>query len=439
MSERTWTVAEIGARIAHVVTERMAASFWVRGEVADVSRTSRGSAFLSLVETDAAGRVVARLPVTLSPGKARLVDRRMARVGQPLVEGIEVRIRGHLDYYAPAGRLTLSLDDVDPAHTAGAMALARRALLDALRAEGLLSANAARPLPRLPLRLGLVTRGGSQAFHDLTDELARSGLPFRVTLVSSTVQGVHAPAELTAAVTRLCRRTDLDLVLVTRGGGAEVELATFDHPDVARAVAGAALQVWTGIGHHLDEPVTERVAARAFKTPTALAQGVVEAVLDAVGTTEQRWQDITRSASAHLGRARGRLDTAGRRTQSARLVLRAASGRLDGAAHRLGAAGQRCVDAHHARLDVTAGRVRTGARATTARASSRLAVTAGLIDAYDPARLLARGWSVTATADGDLVTGPVPAGTRLRTTTKGGTIPSEVIDDDGEDDSTGGG
>lgn len=426
MSERTWTVAEIGARIQQVVEDRMAARFWVRGEVADVSRTQRGTAFIELVQTDGRGRTIARLPVTMSPGKARLVDRRMARVGQPLAKGIEVRVRGHMAYFAPGGRLSLDLDDIDPAHTAGAMALARRELLAALVAEGLDAANAALPTPLLPLRLGLVTRAGSRAYHDLVDELAASRLPFRIELVDAHVQGVHAPQELAAALAALGRR-DLDLLLLCRGGGGDVDLSTFDHPLVARAVAGAPLPVWTGIGHHLDTPVAEQVAARALKTPTALAQAVVARVVEAVGRTEATWEGIAAASRQHLRRADARLDLAGRRTQAARVALRGATARLDHRAHRLEGAARRSLADRHRALDVAEGRVGTAAAGVTASATHRLDRLDALVQAYDPQRLLARGWSVTQLADGTLVTGPQPPGTRLRTTTRGGTLTSEVL------------
>lgn len=430
MSERTWTVAEIGARVEQVVQQRMGNRFWVRGEIADLSRTSRGMVFLSLVQTDHRGQVIARLPTILSPGKARLVDRRMARVGQPLAEGIEVRIRAHLEWWTPGGRLSLALDDVDPAHTAGAMALARRDLLAQLEAEGLVGANALRSLPRLPLRLGLVTRRDSQAYHDLMDELTAAALPFQVTLVSAGVQGIHAPGELRAALQTLGGRGDLDLILLTRGGGAEIELATFDHPDVARAVATCPLPVWTGIGHHLDTPVAELVAARALKTPTALGQAVVATVIASIADTEARWQAISSATRHHLRQAAGRLDAATRRTQSARVALRGAAGRLDAGLHRLDTAGRRAIGDHHRRLDGAHQRLHHAATTTIGDKRRRLHVQEELLQAYDPARLLARGWTVTTTPDGALVRTPPPTGTRLLTTTQGGIITSEVVPTD---------
>lgn len=386
MSQRTWTPSEIGARIEQVVGERMAASFWVRGEIADLGRSARGMAFLTLVETDDTGRVVARLPGTLRPGKARLVDRRMARVGQPLTEGIEIRLRGHLEYFTPGGRLSLAVDDVDPAHTAGAMALARRALLQRLQQDGLMTANAGRRLPRLPLRVGLVTKSNSQAYHDLVSELQAARYPVAITLVSSSVQGIHAPAELKAALRTLGKRDDLDLILLCRGGGAEVDLATFDDPGVARAVAGSPVQVWTGIGHHLDQPVCELLAARAFKTPTALAQGLVRHLDQTVQAIEICWGDIASTATSHLTRASGRLDAAEARMERA-------------------------------------------GTSVLARTRAGLDSTANLIDAYDPARMLALGWSVTTTQNGTLVTAPMDIGTRLLTTTRGGTLTSEVTEE----------
>lgn len=408
MSDKTWTPSQIGSRIEQVVTQKMAASFWVRGEIADLSRTARGAVFMSLVETDDSNRVVARLPITLSPGKVRLVDRRMARVGQPLCDGIQVRLRGHLSYYVRGGRLSLTLDDIDPAHTSGAMALARRALLQALDDEGLMQTNAARPLTRLPLRLGLITSGGSRAYHDVVAELSASRLPFVIILATVNVQGVHAPGQLVAALAALDKVPGIDVILLSRGGGAEVDLATFDDGRLARAVAGCRRQIWTGIGHHLDQPVTELVAARAFKTPTALAQGIVAQVTDAIDTVERLWTTISRTSVGRIDRAAGALAMT---------------------TTRLHLGGDQVIQSHRQSLAAMSQRVRAGTDATLTRADRRLNATAALIDAYDPQRLLQRGWSVTTTTSGDLVTAPVPAGTRLQTITRGGPVLSEVIDE----------
>lgn len=406
--ERTWSVSAVARAISRVVDERMSTTMWIRGEVTGL-RERYGRLYFDLVDTDDDGRVMARLGVYAEPGKARLVERRMALAGQPFSDEVEVRIRGRLGYRASTSRMSLTLVDIDPAHTAGRLALQRRELLRSLAREGLLEANARAPLPRLPLRLGLITSPDSQAYHDVVDELRASGLPFDVRLVPSMVQGPRAPGALVDALTALAR-AEVDVTLLARGGGAEADLLAFDDETLSRAIAGHGRQVWTGIGHHLDTPVAEAVAARRFKTPTALAQGVVATVVEAVADTERCWDALSRRATGLFADAHRRLDLARSRLGRAHGSLRLVSSRLELASAQL----QRSA---HAALDGTA---------------RRLERAQALVDAHDPATLLARGWSLTHDADGRLVDGPRPPGTRLLTTTRGGTIASVVTADDPE-------
>ena len=95
--------------------------------------------------------------------------------GVKLTDGVEVRIRGRVDFYPPTGRLQLVMNGIDPVFTVGRLAADRERVLRMLAAEGLLRRNAERELGPVPLRVGLVTSGGSAAYHDFLQELAASG------------------------------------------------------------------------------------------------------------------------------------------------------------------------------------------------------------------------------------------------------------------------
>ena len=156
----------------------------------------------------------------------------------------------------------------------GRLAAQRAQLLRTLEAEGCCDGNAARPVPEVPLHVGLVASPGTEGYRDFLGQLTGSGFGFRVH-VPVTVQGRDAPAAVAAAVTALCRR-DCDLVVVVRGGGARADLAAFESEVVARAVAGATKPVFTGIGHTGDESVADLVANRVCITPTECGHQIVQ-------------------------------------------------------------------------------------------------------------------------------------------------------------------
>lgn len=400
----TWTVAELSAAIGERVRAAFPAEVWVRGEIHDLSRARSGHVYFTLRDAEQ-GPGGSQLPVMLSSTNKVRVNRLLLRGGDRvrMTDGTEVRIRGRLDWYEPRGQLQLLMTSIDPAFTLGQLAAARAELLDRLRAEDLVDANSRLPLPVAPLRIGLVTSVGSAAEADVLDELLRSGFRFEVSVADVRVQGPEAPGAVAGAITGLAR-SQVDVVIVARGGGAATDLAAFDTELVARAIAGAATPVITGIGHETDRSVADEVAHVAAKTPTAAAQHVVGLVALALERAEQSWTRIAVRATHALDRAGTDLDRArDRAALAARGATHRELGRIDDAGARLRRCAGGLLDGAGADLDDIARRLASGARRRVERAADRLDVLAARTDALDPARALARGWSIARGPDGHVV------------------------------------
>jgi exodeoxyribonuclease VII large subunit len=323
-------------------------------------------------------------------------------------DGIEVRIRVEVRWFAARSQISLRMLGIDPTFTLGRLAEQRALLLRRLAADGLLDAQRRLPMPAVPLRVGLVTSLGSAAHADVHRTLGESGLGFRVVECDSRVQGVGAEAALAAGL-RAVARVGVDVICLVRGGGARTDLAAFDGEELARAIADLEVPVLTGIGHETDTSVADEVAWQRHVTPTACAAHLVDRVRSFCGRRDELLARCLRAATAATGRSADHLERgAGRLGGAARRHLRDADRSLDRAAGDL------------ARRSTVA--VRTAADALDQRAAR--------VAAHDPARLLARGWSVTRTAGGSVVTDPsaAPPGTRLRTTTAGGEVASTVVD-----------
>ena len=401
---------------------------WVRGEIHDLTRARSGHVYFTLRDADR--DVTAQLSVMLSSTNKVRVNRLLLRGGGRvrMNDGTEVRIRGRLDWYEPRGQLQLQMTSIDPAFTLGQLAAARAELLDRLRAEGLVGANALLALPIAPLRIGLVTSAGSAAEADVVDELTRSGFRFEITRADVRVQGPEAPGAIAGAITGLAR-TRVDLVLVARGGGAATDLAAFDTELVARAIAAAGRPVITGIGHEVDRSVADEVAHTAAKTPTAAAQHVVGLVAVALERAEQAWLHIAvRSthvldrADAHLERSRARAAVA------ARSATHREQGRIDHAAGRLARCASSVLDGAERHLDDASRRLTATTQRRLDDASSRIDLLATRADLLDPAHVLARGWSIVRRDDGAVVRSvdDVEVGTALVIRVGDGTLHATV-------------
>lgn len=410
----TFTVKELCARFQDAIRHRFPDEIWVQGAISGLTRSGNGHVYFDLVDPNGElGRSTdAVVPVALFAPSKHLVNRILRKAGGiRMQDGVEIRIRGRVDYYPPQGRVQLVMSLIDPQFTLGQLVAARAELLERLAAEGLLEANHRRPFPALPLRVALVTSGGSAAFHDFVHQLEVSGYPFRVTLIDSRVQGVDAVPSLTAALDAAAD-LEVDVVAVVRGGGARTDLVAFDHERVARAIARCRHPVIVGVGHETDRSVADEVAQLSAKTPTASAVALVEVVA--------RFDDaLTRAANRLAGLAQ--------------LHVEAAQDRLLASGARLVGVAGRVVERNDVELRHAARRLGRSSERVVERADHRLAMARARLSALDPAAALRRGWTITHTESGQLVRsiGQVESGTRLRTTTMDGTIASTVESTDG--------
>ncbi|MEY2974050.1 MAG: exodeoxyribonuclease large subunit, partial [Actinomycetota bacterium] len=295
----TYTVGGLTEAINRRLREGFGRGVWVAGEVSGL-RASGAHLYFSLVE-DVDG-AKATLNVSLFANVKRAVMPKLAQNRVELVDGTKVRIRGTLDVYAPSGRLSLKVSDVDPQFTLGDISAARDAVMARLAADDLLDRNARLPLPIVPLRVGVVTSIGSAAWHDFRDEIVRSGYGFHLLGVDARVQGDQAEAMVVAGIGRAVALA-VDVVVVVRGGGARNDLAAFDSEGIARAIAMCPVPVWTGLGHEIDRTVADEVAHTAHKTPTACADALVDLVAARARSAEETWSAITAVATAQVAAA----------------------------------------------------------------------------------------------------------------------------------------
>jgi exodeoxyribonuclease VII large subunit len=451
--EPTLTVGQLGALIGDALSAAAPASLWVRGEVSHLQTSSNGHSYFELVEKD--GRrdeVRAVVRVALFRNDRAVVSRALRDAGVRLADGVEVRIRGRVDFYPPQGRLQLVMNAIDPVFTVGRIAADRTRLLRQLLEEGVLRANAAHAMPAVPLRVGLVTSGGSAAYHDFVHELEASGYAFRVAHCHARVQGAAADRRIVYALRRLAS-VDLDVVVIVRGGGSRTDLGAFDTESVARAIAAMPFPVVTGIGHEIDRTVADEVAHTCAKTPTAAAGALVDRVGEYDAALRRVSQRVASRALASCGlarqhasavsdRLRRALPAAPRRAERTldahrrRVVDLARAGTRDATraltAHERGiaVAGRRAADGALDRLDGRAARVAPAARRIARDADRVLTGVEARVRALDPRRVLERGYSISRDLEGRVLrsAATLAPGATLVTELVDGTVTSRVIE-----------
>ncbi|MDP8209740.1 MAG: exodeoxyribonuclease VII large subunit [Candidatus Stygibacter australis] len=267
-------VSAVTKRIKDYLAPAMATEFWVRGELYNVSNRG-GHYYGSLIETDTSGRTVAKVEIRLWSGQFQSIRRKFQQAGMELkmTSGMQYGFLCKLTFHNTYG-LALEIKDADPQFNLGEMERRRQEIINKLKSENRFEMNKRVPLTFLPQKIGLITSGSSAAYSDFMKTLNSSPWGFIIYLADARMQG-DATEDTVLKALEVLRQLDLDLVVITRGGGSKSDLYSLDNLKIALAISEYPLPVWTGIGHEIDTSVLDYVAHTSFKTPTAVAEHLV--------------------------------------------------------------------------------------------------------------------------------------------------------------------
>lgn len=303
---KVYRVAELNRRIRLKVEGW--GEVWVEGELSDVSRAASGHLYFTLTD----GGEQAQLRAVMFRGDARFARAKM-------IEGERVRVLGALSLYEPRGTLQIL---VRIALTAGEgdRAAELERLKKKLAAEGLFAPERKRKLPRFPSVIGLVTSKEGAAVHDVV-RVASGRAPVRLVVSHCQVQGPEAPLSIVRAIRRVCRLPGLDVIIVTRGGGASEDLFAFNDERVARAIAACPVPVVSGVGHEIDETIADLVADVRAATPSNAAEIVVPDGAALRTELDALRRRLERALEVRVGRQRLALERLERRVADPRRAL----------------------------------------------------------------------------------------------------------------------
>jgi exodeoxyribonuclease VII large subunit len=343
-----YTVSQLTGHIRRLIEdEPTLGDVWLEGEVSNFSRASSGHCYFTL--KDAGSQIACVMWRNVSDAQDYLPS-----------GGDLVLAHGHVSVYEAGGRYQLYVDQLQPAGV-GNLYLEFERLKAQLEAEGLFDPERKRPLPPLPLRIGVVTSPTAAALRDILNVLSRRYPLAEVLLSPTQVQGDTAPPQIVAALDALNEQSDVDVIIVARGGGSLEDLWAFNDERVARAIAASRLPVICGVGHETDFSLADFCADVRAPTPSAAAElvapdrielrtqvvGLAGALTTAMQTVleEQRWRLAERaqvlrhlSPQAQLTQARQRVDDLlGQVEATARYVLTLRREQLNGLAGQLAA------------------------------------------------------------------------------------------------------
>jgi exodeoxyribonuclease VII large subunit len=434
--------------------------YWIVAEISEIKENFAGHCYLELVEKLPGDQNIrARARGIIWSNRYRFLKSLFENMaGESLRAGIRVLIRVKIEYHEIYG-LSLVINDIDPAYTIGEMAVRRQQILKRLGEEGVIEMNKELEFPIIPQRIAVVSSKNAAGYSDFMKHLTENafGYVFRTSLFEAPMQGADTEAGVINALEMIASQAEhFDLVAIIRGGGSQTDLSWFDNYNIAYFVTQFPLPVITGIGHEKDMSVTDMVAFRALKTPTAVADFVVECMNSAENHLLEMSEEIIRLSRSTIDSAKLRIDSCRvKLIPVARMMLSELKGQLSGTIIELINIGKEYIvragllpASQRSRLAAACKASVTTRNSVLLRHSQSLSKSLSAfmnlkfsklesleksIRFLDPVNVLKRGYTITS-MNGKIITiaGSLRKGDTIETMFSDGTIGSKVLKESGE-------
>jgi len=389
---KIYSVSQLSIEIRDLL-ERRFIDVWVEGEISNFKTSAAGHLYFTLKDDRA------QLPAVCFRNSARLLRFRPEN-------GKLFRARGRVSTYEGRGEYQLIVEVLEPAGL-GALQLAFEQLKEKLEKEGLFRPDRKRPIPAFPRKIGIVTSTKSAALRDILTVLKRRHNAINVLIFPAEVQGEGASLQIMEGIDYLSRSTDVDVIVITRGGGSMEDLWAFNEERVARAIVRARKPVISAVGHEVDFTISDFVADLRAPTPSAAAEIVIqskEEISQRVKQLEGRLEGVIRSRIVE--RRHFLASKVGSRGfVVAETRIRRMAQRVDDLTFRLEQIGRTgaFIRSRAHRVEICEQRLSNAVHQRLKKCHQAFAGIAHTLEALSPLAVLERGYAICLTPEGHVI------------------------------------
>ncbi|MEX0986559.1 MAG: exodeoxyribonuclease VII large subunit [Bacteroidales bacterium] len=281
MSEHL-TLSSLNRQIREFTQQAFPQPVWVVAEILEMNLNRSGHCYMELIEkSESDNNIIAKSRATIWAFKFRMIRPYFeATTGSILQPGIKILLKAEVTFHELYG-LSLNINDIDPSFTLGDMARQKQEVINRLKSSGVMEMNRELILSEVPQRIAVISSETAAGYGDFIDSLINNnfGIGFSVSLFQAIVQGDAAESSMISALEQVFESdTAFDAVVLIRGGGSQSDLDCFNGFELAMNIAQFPLPVLTGIGHERDVTIADMVAHQSLKTPTAVAEFLVDKV-----------------------------------------------------------------------------------------------------------------------------------------------------------------
>lgn len=270
---------QLNEYIRRVIALNFSESIWINCEIASY-KESRGHAYLELIEkSEHSDDIIAQASAAIWRTQLIQIGKKLGSEKESVLQaGKDILIKVKVDFSEKYG-FKLIIEDIDLSFTLGKLALRRQEIMMELSKLKLIEKNQQLKLNKVLQRIAVISSENAAGWQDFFNQLKDNiyGFQYEVTLFNSAMQGQRVEAEVVDKLKLIKKSKDtFDCVVIIRGGGGKVDLSDFDNLLIAKTIAEMPIPVITGIGHDIDQSITDIVAHTSLKTPTAVAEFLIQ-------------------------------------------------------------------------------------------------------------------------------------------------------------------
>lgn len=350
---------------------------------------------------------------------------------ETLKPGMKVLLRVQAEFHVQYG-FSLNIVDIDPSYSLGEFERIKQETIKQLEADGLIDVNNEFELPWVLNRLAIVTSATAAGYQDFMKQLESNvyGYAFDCELFECLVQGEQAPASIIDALNRVeMNKKGFDAIILIRGGGSVIDLSCFDDYELNTIIAQSTYPVLTGIGHDRDFSVADRVAHTHLKTPTAVAEFIIDHnsnfeqnVLDAGAEIANLVQQIIEQKSYDLDSAIQSL-----RAES-QMLLHQNELKVEAALSKLEMNTQKSITQKEKALDGLLSKVQLATKSSLNNDASKLQKLETTLELINPFKILEKGYTLTLKDGKQIAANDVEVGDEIETRGKDFVLKSTVFE-----------
>lgn len=405
------SLSELATKIGQGIKRALPQDYWIVAEISEVQVNRTGHCYLNLIEKpDEESNPVAEMRAIIWANKYRLISSYFEdETGCQLSVGMKIMVLVTVEFHAVFG-ISLCITDINPVYTIGEEEQRRLKIIRQLEEDGVMDMNKSIELPSVIQRIAVISSETAAGYQDFMNQLAGNQyhIQFKTELFPAFMQGEQTETSIVSQLDSIAQReNDFDVVVIIRGGGSRTDLRWFDNYTIANNIAQFPLPVITGIGHDKDLSIADMVAHTSVKTPTAVAEFIIDICGNFVALIDEQQEHLEELVASILEEEREIIsDFSNSLMQILKISLLKASNTLNNTRQTL----------------------RHIAKQRVMKENSRIELLAISLKSRNPQEILQQGYTISTSQDGSIIRSSknLKKGEKITTHFSDGTICSTV-------------